>query len=77
MTYTLDSIAGASRDLAFQVEQVLISARSSAGLGLELHFAEAMMHMPDQIWTVPCPLHPLLLLPDHLAAQWFHAQAPK
>lgn len=77
MTYNLDSIADLSRDLAFQVEQMLRPARSSAGSDRELHSAEAVLHMHGPIWTVPCRLRLLLLLLCRLAAQLSRAQAPR
>lgn len=77
MTYNVDSIADLSRDLAFQVEQMLRPARSFAGSDRELHFAEAVLHMSDPIWTVPCRLRLLLLLLYRLAARLSRAQAPK
>jgi hypothetical protein len=49
MTHILDPIADVLRTLAFQVEQVSMSARNSADFGLEHHLAEAVFHMPDQI----------------------------
>ena len=77
MTYILDPIADVLRILVFQVEQMLMLARSSVDRGLGYHLVEVMFHMSDQIWILPCHLHLLLLLRCRLVAELSHAQGQK